>query len=88
MKSQLAPLTDIDAEINVQRITVNGRTAKIEDRFFMKAKFKDKKGKHTLRVEGSETVSVKKVGKRWLAYYVKVHDQSEAIDGRVVSHSP
>jgi len=84
----LAGLTDIDATVNVQWVKVNGRTATVEDRYWLKAKMRDKKGMHNVRMEGSETVSLKKMGGTWLAYYDKVHDESFSVDGHVVSHMP
>ena len=88
MRKDLAPLSDIKCVINIQNINITGRTATVDDRFNMVGKFTDKKGKHTMKVEGSETVSVKKVGGNWLGYYDKIHDQSVAVDGHVVSHMP
>lgn len=88
MQRSMAPLTDIKASTILQRIDVNGKMAKADDRYLLKAKFKDKKGSHTMRLEGSETVSLKKIGGRWVAYYVKTHDESVAVDGRIVSHQP
>ena len=88
MQKNMAPLSDIKATMILQRIEPNGKMAKVDDRYLLKAKFKDKKGNHSMRIEGSETISLKKVGGRWVAYYVKTHDESVAVDGRIVSHQP
>lgn len=89
MRKALAPLSDIKASITVQKIDpTTGNQSTIDDRYVMKAKMKDKKGTHDVRIEGSESVSIKKVGGRWMAYYLKTHDESVTVDGHVVSHMP
>jgi|SRR5579885_498386 len=84
MRKSLDPLSDIKCTLDLQTIKVDGRSATVEDRFTMTGKA----GKHSMRVEGSETVSLKKTGGQWLAYYDKLHDQSVAMDGHIVSHMP
>ena len=88
MRQFIEPVSDLKVSIDIQQVKVDGRTATVDDRFLLSGKVQDKKGKHNLRAEGSETVSLKKVGSKWLAYYDKVHDQSSAIDGHVVMHMP
>jgi hypothetical protein len=88
IRQQFGPLSEIKAKFDVQQIKVNGSTAVCEARIVTTAKMKDKKGGHTVRMEGSETDSLKKIGGRWVAYFVKVHDQSESVDGHVVMHMP
>jgi hypothetical protein len=88
LQKTLGPLTDIKVDMNLQQIKVDGNMAVVDDRFMMKAKMKDKKGSHNVRAEGSETVSTKKVGGRWVAYHEKMHDQSMSVDGHVVMHMP
>jgi hypothetical protein len=89
MKKGFAPLYDIKANIMVQRIDpTTGNKSMIDDRYMIKGMFKDKKGTHNMRIEGSETVSIKKVRGTWMAYYLKTHDESVSVDGHVVSHMP
>ena len=88
LRKQLAPMSEIKAQVNMQQTKVNGNTAMVDDRFTLKGKMADKKGKHNVVVDGSETISLKKVRGQWLAYYDKMHDQSVSVDGHVVSHMP
>ncbi len=89
MKKVLGPLSDLKVAITVQKIDpTTGNQSTIDDRFLMTGKFKDSKGAHNMRIEGSETVSIKKVGGRWMAYYLKTHDQSISVDGHLTSHMP
>ena len=88
MKKDMAPLYDIKANITVGWIKIDGNKATLDDRYLVKAKYKDKTGTHSMRMEGSETVSLKKVRGKWMSYYVKGHDDSLAIDGKLVMHRP
>lgn len=88
LRTQFAPLHDITAKFDLQQIKQDGPSAVCEVRFTASAKLKDKKGEHTMRMDGSETDSLKKVRGRWVAYYAKIHDQSVSVDGHVVSHMP
>lgn len=88
LRSQFAPLSDVKAVMNVQAIRVTGSTAEGDARFSADGKMKDKAGVHKVHMEGSETDSLKKIGGRWVASYVKIHDQSVTVDGHVVSHMP
>ena len=80
MRKQMEPLSDIKVNFNLQDVKVTGHTATVLARFNGDGKFRDKKGMHKMHLDGSETDSLKKVGGRWVAYFVKVHDQSVSVD--------
>lgn len=88
IRQQFGPLSDIKFNFDIQQIKLDGATANVEVRASGSGKMTDKKGSHSVRMEGSETDSLKKIGGRWVAYYVKIHDQSESVDGHVVMHMP
>ncbi len=88
LRQQFGPLSEIKSKYDIQQIKPTGSTAVVDDRFSANAKMQDKKGGHTVHMEGSETVSVKKIGGRWVAYHEVIHDQSESVDGHVVMHMP
>jgi hypothetical protein len=84
LRKQFGPLSDLDVHYNLQQQKVTGSMAEIEGRVWGKAKLNGK----SVRLDGSETDYLKKVRGRWMAYYVKIHDQSMSVNGHVVMHMP
>jgi ketosteroid isomerase-like protein len=78
VKMRLVPLS----------VQVSGRAATVEVRYTMTGKVVDKTGQHSMRVEGSETHRWRKSGRHWMCGYIKEHEFSVSMDGRVVQHEP
>ena len=91
MKEHIAafkPMYDIHSDVRPIDIKMEGRTATVECRYVVKAKFKDKKGPHDFRFEGSEVHRWRKEGRQWLLGYIKEHEYSVSVDNKVVQHAP
>lgn len=91
LKSQrqaFASFNKLKVEIDPLSVVVNGRRATVECRYSLSGRFNDKRGAHSIKVEGSEADIFRKVGGRWLLAYIREHDSSTMVDGRVVEHSP
>lgn len=86
--SQFAPLEEIKMKITPGDIKIVGNRATVEERYWITAKYKDKTGAHSMRSEGSEMDVWLKTRAGWVAGYVKEHDSSFAVDGKVVQHAP
>jgi ketosteroid isomerase-like protein len=85
LRRALGPLSELKVKFNVMDIQLTGgNTATVETRY--QADGKD--GNKNVHVEGSETDRLRKVGGQWKAAYIRVHDESVSVDGRVVEHMP
>lgn len=87
-RQSIGPLQDVKVRLTVMDVRTSGRRATCEMRYTLDGKVKDKTGRHSIHVEGSETDLYRKMGRRWLQAYAKEHDSSTSVDGRVVEHSP
>ena len=79
---------DVKSDAQPISIDLSGKTANVEVRYVVTAKFKDKAGKHGIRFEGSEVHRWRKTGRQWLLAYIKEHEYTVTIDGKVVQHAP
>ncbi|MEA2553281.1 MAG: hypothetical protein QOJ65_1457 [Fimbriimonadaceae bacterium] len=85
LRRGLGPLSELKVKFNVMDIKLTGgNTATVESRY--EANGRD--GNKNVHIEGSETDRLRKVGGQWKAAYIRVHDESMSVDGRVVSHMP
>jgi len=79
---------DTKSDVEPVSIAIAGGKATVEVRYVVTSKFKDKSGKHSLKFEGSEVHRWKKYKGHWLLGYIKEHEYSLTIDGKVVQHAP
>lgn len=91
MKEHIAafkPMYDIKADVEPLDIQTQGKTATVEVRYTMTAKFKDPKGVHAFKFDGSEVHRWRHERAGWKLGYVKEHDWTVTVDGKVVQHAP
>ena len=87
-KAATAGWHDVKADVQPVSIEIAGGKATVEVRYLVTAKFNDKAGKHSIRFEGSEVHRWRKTHGHWLLAYIKEHEYSVTIDGKVVQHAP
>ncbi len=86
--SQFGLLKEINMRISLGDIKMAKNRATVEERYLLTANLKDSKGTHSMRAEGSEMDLWRKSRGVWAVGYIKEHDSTLTIDGKVVRHSP
>ena len=82
------PMYDVMSSVKPIDIQTDGRTATVEVRYVVTSKFKDKKGPHSFKFEGSELHRWRKEHGQWLLGYIKEHDWTMSVDGKITQHAP
>lgn len=88
LKQEFGPVTKVKMNLMPLDVQVKNGVATVEVRYTMTGKMTDKAGQHAVRSEGSETHGWKKMGRSWMCSYIKEHEWTYMVDGRVVQHEP